>query len=97
VWLAVRNGCATPRRSGSPPLRTVPRDGGAVRDFAVIVPTRGRPANIHKVLQAWDDTDAWTDAQLVLAIDADDINYGDYVKIIERSEERRVGKEWRYL
>ena len=59
-------------------------------DLAVIVPTRGRPANIHNVLRAWDDTDAWTDAQLVLAIDADDTNYGDYVKIVEDADHRNV-------
>jgi predicted O-methyltransferase YrrM len=40
--------------------------------LAVIVPTRGRPDNIRKVLAAWDFTGAWADADLILAVDADD-------------------------
>lgn len=43
-----------------------------MRDMAIIVPTRGRPANIVKVLAAWDFTQAWDQADLVIAVDADD-------------------------
>jgi len=41
-------------------------------ELAVIVPTRGRPENIRKVISAWDFTNAWDVADLVLAVDADD-------------------------
>lgn len=48
-------------------------------DLLVIVPSRGRPDNIRRVLEAWDATEAWTDADLLVAIDADDPARGDYL------------------
>jgi predicted O-methyltransferase YrrM len=47
-------------------------------DLAVIVPTRGRPENIRKVISAWDFTNAWDAAHLVLAVDADDLHLFEY-------------------
>lgn len=41
-------------------------------EMAIIVPTRGRPANVQKVIAAWDFTNAWDHADLVLAVDDDD-------------------------
>lgn len=41
-------------------------------ELAVIVPTRGRPENIRRLIGAWDFTNAWDVADLVLAVDADD-------------------------
>lgn len=41
-------------------------------DLLVIVPTRGRPDNARRALEAWDATDAWSHAELMLAVDADD-------------------------
>lgn len=41
-------------------------------DLLVIVPSRGRPDNVARVIQAWRDTGAFTDAQLSVAYDADD-------------------------
>lgn len=41
-------------------------------DLAIIVPTRGRPDNVRKVIAAWDFTNTWADADLVLVVDADD-------------------------
>lgn len=54
-------------------------------DLLVIVPTRGRPGNIRRALQAWDHTQAWADADILLAIDADDPTVGGY---------REIGVEW---
>lgn len=46
--------------------------------LAVIVPTRGRPDNIRKVIAAWDETRAWERADLVLAVDEDDPHHNNY-------------------
>jgi hypothetical protein len=51
----------------------------AVADLLVIVPTRGRPDNIRRVIEAWDATGAWDDAELLVARDADDPEAGRYV------------------
>jgi predicted O-methyltransferase YrrM len=52
-------------------------------DLAIIVPTKGRPENILKVISAWDFTNAWDVADLVLAIDGDDPSYAAYVEILD--------------
>lgn len=51
---------------------------GRMPDLAIIVPTRGRPDNIRKVVSAWDFTNAWDYADLVLVADADDPEIGEY-------------------
>lgn len=51
--------------------------------LAVIVPTRGRPENIRKVIAAWDETRAWERADLYLAADEDDPEYDGYRRISE--------------
>jgi hypothetical protein len=51
-------------------------------DLAVIVPTRGRPENIRKVIGAWDFTNAWDVADLVLVADADDPEIQGYRKLM---------------
>jgi predicted O-methyltransferase YrrM len=53
--------------------------------LAVVVPTRGRPGNIRKVISAWDFTNAWDVAHLVLAVDADDPEYQGYVDLFEET------------
>lgn len=56
-------------------------------DLAIIVPTRGRPENIRRVIAAWDFTNAWADADLVLVVDADDpeiAGYRDEVRTLQR-------------
>lgn len=55
------------------------------QDLAVIIPTRGRPGNIRKVIQAWDFTKAWDHARMVLAVDADDPEYQGYVNLFEET------------
>lgn len=57
--------------------------------LAVIVPTRGRPDNIRKVIAAWDETGTWEDADLHLAVDQDDPEFASY-QGVER-EHRRPG------
>jgi predicted O-methyltransferase YrrM len=52
-----------------------------VPDLAVIVPTRGRPENIRKVIGAWDFTNAWDHADLIVVADADDPEIGTYRSI----------------
>lgn len=56
--------------------------------LAVIVPTRGRPDNIRKVLAAWDFTNAWDCADLHLAVDQDDPELPGY-RGVERELRRR--------
>lgn len=55
-----------------------PLDSG----MAVIVPSRGRPGSVARVAQAWSDTDAWRDAQLIFAVDADDPTHAAYLEQI---------------
>lgn len=53
--------------------------------LAVVVPTRGRPDNVRKVISAWDFTNAWDDAHLVLAVDADDPEFEGYRALFEET------------
>ncbi len=54
-----------------------------MRDLAIIVPTRGRPGNVRKVIDAWDFTNAWDHADLVLAVDADDPEIQGYQDLVD--------------
>lgn len=47
-------------------------------DLLVIVPSRGRPAAVRRTVQAWLDTGAYADADLVYLIDFDDPEYEAY-------------------
>lgn len=48
-------------------------------DLLVIVPSRGRPESVPRVVRAWLDTGAYDDgARLVFAIDSDDPRYAEY-------------------
>ncbi len=62
-------------------------------DLAVIVPTRGRPENIRKVLAAWDFTNAWDVADLILAVDADDPEYQGYRDLFEEHNRPDTGEQ----
>lgn len=50
-------------------------------ELAIIVPTRGRPENVRKVISAWDFTNAWDHADLIVVADADDPEIGGYRSI----------------
>lgn len=60
---------------------------GAASDLAahpellIIVPTRSRPHNVRRMLQAWTDTGAWGFASLRFDIDLDDPAYRQYQRI----------------
>ena len=41
-------------------------------DLLVIVPTRGRPGSVAPIVEAWNTTSAWVDAQLAFVVDQDD-------------------------
>lgn len=61
-------------------------------DLAIIVPTRGRPENIRKVISAWDFTNAWDHADLFLVIDADDPMAPGYWRVdAEREADLQYG------
>ena len=47
-------------------------------DLLVIVPSRGRPESVPRMVRAWLDTGAYEHARLVYAIDADDPQHGAY-------------------
>lgn len=47
-----------------------------IPDLTVIVPSRGRPANAHRLIQAWKDTGA--QATLVFGVDDDDPTINQY-------------------
>jgi predicted O-methyltransferase YrrM len=55
-------------------------------DLAIIVPTRGRPENIRKVISAWDFTNAWDQADLVLVADTDDPEIQGYRDVVAETE-----------
>lgn len=52
-------------------------------ELAVLVPTRGRPDNIRKVISAWHVTNACGVADLVLVIDADDSEIQGYRDLVD--------------
>jgi len=62
-------------------------------ELAVIVPTRGRPGNIQKVIGAWDFTNAWDVADLVLAVDADDPEIRGYHDLAREHEHPDTGED----
>lgn len=51
-------------------------------ELAVIVPTRGRPENVRKVIDAWTFTGAWNHAELHLGVDADDPRLPEYLELV---------------
>jgi predicted O-methyltransferase YrrM len=62
-----------------------------MRDLAVLIPTRGRPENIRKVIGAWDFTNAWDRADMVLIIDKDDPEYPRYLDVVEETRHPDTG------
>jgi hypothetical protein len=47
-------------------------------DLLVLVPSRGRPQSVQRMVDAWDATDAWDHARLVYVVDADDPTLDSY-------------------
>ena len=63
-----------------------------MRDLAVLIPTRGRPENILKVISAWDFTNAWDHADMVLVLDQDDPTYPGYVRLVDDARHPDTGE-----
>lgn len=57
-------------------------------EMAVIVPTRGRPENVQRVMEAWDFTNGWEHADLILVADADDPKIQEYRALVMRRQIR---------
>lgn len=55
-------------------------------DLVIVIPSRGRPENIRKVISAWDFTNAWDVADMVVAVDADDPEIGGYLALFEETK-----------
>jgi len=53
-----------------------------VADLLVIVPSRGRPESVARVVEAWTATAAWETADLLFAVDADDPAVADYRRAV---------------
>jgi predicted O-methyltransferase YrrM len=68
-----------------------PKRAPAGARLGVIIPTRGRPDNIAKVIDAWDATGAWSDADMILAIDADDPEIDSYRQFELRVKTAEIG------
>lgn len=62
-------------------------------DLLVIVPTRSRPDNAAKVVQAWYDTDAFPVASLLFAFDGDDPRAAEYRAVIAAGPAEVLGME----
>lgn len=63
-----------------------------MRELAVLIPTRGRPENVRKVISAWDFTNAWDAADLVLIADADDPEIQGYRDVVAETEHPETGE-----
>ncbi len=68
-------------------------------DLLIIVPTRGRPASLQRVVAAWDATGAFEVAHLLFAVDADDPALAEYGRAFDGAPTDRIGmlvdEKWR--
>lgn len=56
-------------------------EGTTVPELLIIIPTRGRPQNMARVIQAWRDTTAFEVASLLFAMDEDDSELDKYLAV----------------
>lgn len=65
-------------------------------ELAVVIPSRGRPESVAKQGQAWLDTEAAYEADLIWAIDRDDPMYQSYLEELKAFPwmRRRTVDEW---
>lgn len=54
--------------------------------LAVLIPTRGRPGNLAKVVAAWDFTQAWEHADMTAIVDRDDPEFQGYLDLFESTK-----------
>lgn len=65
-------------------------------EILIIVPSRTRPHNIRRLLQAWTATGAWGTADLRIDIETDDPHYHGYQRIdLPAGARYGVGNRWR--
>lgn len=64
-------------------------------DLHVIVPSRGRPANVKRVIEAWEMTGAYEHATLEFAVDADDPAIDAYLTQSSDRAWMGVATKWR--
>lgn len=55
-------------------------------EMTIVIPTRGRPENLKRVIQAWYETGAFGHADMLVAIDADDPRYPEYLDLIIKQD-----------
>lgn len=60
-------------------------------DLLIIVPTRSRPENVPRVVEAWAETDAFDDARLTFVVDADDPKIDAYSSAIQGARIQHPG------
>lgn len=67
--------------------------------LAVLVPTRSRPQNVRRVVEAWEATRGFDAAELFFVVDADDMRFQEYCSEIDQAPGANmvVLPEWRPL
>jgi hypothetical protein len=66
-----------------------------VTELTIIVPTRSRPANVERVIDAWDATGAFIDgAELLFVVDGDDPEYLAYCDVLGTAARAVPGVTW---
>jgi len=67
-------------------------------DMLIIVPSRTRPQNVARLIEAWSHTGAFAVAELRIDIDADDPRYAGYLELeLPRGVRTSTGHRWRPL
>ena len=69
-------------------------------ELLVVVPSRSRPHNIARLIEAWQATGAFEDASMRVDVDADDPTFRGYVELAETfpaGVRLAVGHRWRSL
>lgn len=61
-------------------------------ELAVLIPSRGRPGNIRRVIGAWDFTNAWDVADMIVIVDQDDPEIGGYRDVLEETRHPDTGQ-----
>lgn len=56
--------------------------------LAMLVPSRGRPGSVSRMLDAWESTGGFDHARLIWVLDADDPEFEAYAKELQRSSNR---------
>lgn len=69
-------------------------------ELLVVVPSRSRPQNVARLIEAWQATGAFEDAAMRIDVDADDPAFRGYMELVETlpaGARVAVGHRWRSL